>query len=273
LFVGGSFTRLGGVDARNVTTWNGTTWAPVGNGFDQEVLRLTLYMGELVAAGRFVQVDGVPAYGLARWDGQSWHPLPGRIAARSSVQIFTMCADGEDLFVGGEFNEIAGVPAMNIARWDGIQWNPLGSGIGAQEVGSYALVASMSLFRNSLYVGGAFSTAGGQRSSHIARWDGIGSAFAGTPRLMLASGRPNPFTGQVLVPFWLPTPARVTAQVVDPTGRRVRTLLRADLPAGYHAAVWDGTNEGGRRARAGVYYVAVRSATGSVDARKVLLLP
>ena len=273
LYVGGSFTQLGGVDARNVMTWSGTNWAPLGNGFDQEVLRLTFYKGELTASGRFNQVEGVQAYGIARWDGQAWIPFPGEIRDRHWPQIFAMCTKGEDLFVGGVFDEIAGVPAMNVARWDGSRWYPLGSGIGTQEVGFNSWVGSVAEFQNSLYAGGTFSTAGGKRSSHIARWDGIGSAFADKPTLMLASGRPNPFMGQVLVPFWLPTSSRVEAQVVDLTGRRVRTLLLADLPAGYHPAVWDGTNEGGSRARAGVYYVTVRSGTGALAARKVVLLP
>ena len=275
LYVGGSFSQLGGVDARNVTTWDGGMWAPLGNGFDQEVLRLTFYKGELVASGRFNQLEGVPAYGLARWDGETWIPFPGEVGNPRSggVQIFAMCTEGQDLYVGGVFNEIAGVPAMNVARWNGVRWNPLGSGIGAQELGFYPSVSSVAVFQNSLYAGGYFSTAGGKRSSHVARWDGIGSAFAETAKLAVAPGRPNPFTAQVLVPFWLPTAARVEAQVVDLTGRRVRTLLRADLPAGYHPTVWDGTDDGGARVRAGVYYVTVRSSTNGPEARKVVLLP
>ena len=70
----------------------------------------------------------------------------------------------------------------------------------------------------------------------------------------LALPRPQPARGDVRLEFRLATrgPARLTLH--DARGRLVRILLRVtDLPAGAHAATWDGRDERGVRAGAGVY--------------------
>ena len=56
--------------------------------------------------------------------------------------------------------------ANYIARWDGGEWQPLGSGLDDWAI---ALAAGVD---GSLYVGGAFTAAGGKPSSRIARWTG-----------------------------------------------------------------------------------------------------
>ena len=56
-------------------------------------------------------------------------------------------------------------------------------------------------------------------------------------------------------------------------GRLVRTLADRDFAAGEHALVWDGTDDAGRAAGRGVYFVRV-SYPGSrfEDAKKMVLL-
>jgi hypothetical protein len=46
--------------------------------------------------------------------------------------------------------------------------------------------------------------------------------------------------------------------VHDAAGRRVKWLLRSTLPAGRHAATWDGRDEAGMRAASGVYFLRAR---------------
>ncbi len=65
---------------------------------------------------------------------------------------------------------------------------------------------------------------------------------------------PNPFNPQTTITFDLPRASRVTLRVLDVAGRLVRTLVDGDLPAAQHRAIWDGTDDAGRRQPSGVYY-------------------
>jgi flagellar hook assembly protein FlgD len=59
--------------------------------------------------------------------------------------------------------------------------------------------------------------------------------------------------------FDLPEPSRVTLRVYDVAGQLVRTLVQADLPAGEHAAFWDGRTARGNAASSGVYLVRLNT--------------
>jgi flagellar hook assembly protein FlgD len=52
---------------------------------------------------------------------------------------------------------------------------------------------------------------------------------------------------------------------------RVRILTEGPRPAGQHTVVWDGTDEKGRAAGAGMYVYRLRS-TGFVQTRKMVLV-
>lgn len=71
--------------------------------------------------------------------------------------------------------------------------------------------------------------------------------------LQLRPARPNPFNPRTTIAFELPEAARVRLEVFDLAGRRVATLLEADLPAGANEATWDGTDARGAAAPSGSY--------------------
>jgi hypothetical protein len=74
-------------------------------------------------------------------------------------------------------------------------------------------------------------------------------------RLVLDPVSPNPGRGAQRLRFGLPRDAAVTLEVFDATGRRVATLLdRAQLPAGYHSAVWQPARDGHGRVASGIYF-------------------
>jgi len=93
----------------------------------------------------------------------------------------------------------------------------------------------------------------------------------GDVRMRLAAPSPNPFNPSTEIRFELAAPGRATLEVFDLTGRRVRTLLRSELPAGPHAATWNGTDDAGRDVPAGVY-VARLQVGERVEARKLALI-
>ncbi|HEU4724867.1 MAG TPA: PA domain-containing protein [Candidatus Eisenbacteria bacterium] len=70
---------------------------------------------------------------------------------------------------------------------------------------------------------------------------------------------PNPFTPATTIALELPAAGRTKVAVYDVQGRLVKRLLDGWMPAGTHGLAWDGTDEQGRRAAAGVYFSRVES--------------
>jgi hypothetical protein len=79
---------------------------------------------------------------------------------------------------------------------------------------------------------------------------------------------PNPFKGQTRLQFELPWSGEVRLSIIDPAGRRIRTLLDQQTGAGIRFASWDGRNDHGRRVASGIYLVRLdwegQSKTGRV---------
>ncbi len=91
------------------------------------------------------------------------------------------------------------------------------------------------------------------------------------PALRLLGAAPNPFNPETTVRFELPRPSTVAVVVYALDGRHLRTLLRASMPAGEHAADWDGRDDAGRPQPSGAYVVRI-AADGRSDACKVQLV-
>ncbi|MBK9472430.1 MAG: hypothetical protein IPO18_09105 [bacterium] len=90
--------------------------------------------------------------------------------------------------------------------------------------------------------------------------------------LVLHPGVPNPFNPSTTLAFELPRSAAVSLVIVDAAGRRVRTLLSAvPLDRGRHQASWDGRDDAGRGAAAGLYFAHLE-ADGSSASRRLMLL-
>lgn len=88
----------------------------------------------------------------------------------------------------------------------------------------------------------------------------------------LHGAAPNPFNPRTVISFDLPRTAAVSLDVYDVAGRLVRRLIQGEtLPAGTRSAVWDGRDDGGRGAAAGVYFYRLQ-ADGFIDAGRMLLV-
>jgi len=88
--------------------------------------------------------------------------------------------------------------------------------------------------------------------------------------LAVASVRPNPFNPRTVVSFDVPRTGAVQLAIHDLRGRVVRRLLDGSLAAGRHEVKWDGTDEGGRPAAAGVYLLRLRQGDEAVSTKLVL---
>jgi trimeric autotransporter adhesin len=93
LYVAGSFTSIGGVNAVNVARWNGATWSAVSGGVSGgPALALAAFKNEIHAGGEFTHSAGItaaaPAWARYTVDGVPW-------IARQPANVSALCAGAE----------------------------------------------------------------------------------------------------------------------------------------------------------------------------------
>jgi hypothetical protein len=93
---------------------------------------------------------------------------------------------------------------------------------------------------------------------------GPGTGSVG-PAVELAAPQPNPSRGPVALAMTSPDGGPIHIQILDATGRMIRT---AELPPGSAGArrwTWDGADDGGRLTAPGVYRVRAFGASGGMS--------
>jgi hypothetical protein len=185
LYAAGDFATAGGVPANRVARWNGSSWSPLGSGISGAnafVSALAVFddgSGDaLYAGGAFSAAGGIAASSIARWNGTSWSSV-GTGVSGLAPYVYTLRVfddgGGSALFAGGGFTIAGGLLVNRIAKWNGARWSALAGGVDAGG-GTYPLVASLAVHDDgsgrALFVGGAFTTAGGTFANHLAKWNG-----------------------------------------------------------------------------------------------------
>ncbi len=82
---------------------------------------------------------------------------------------------------------------------------------------------------------------------------------------------PNPFQTALEVGFLMPAGGEAEICVYDPEGRLVRALFKGHRDPGWQREIWDGLDDAGRRAPAGVYFTTVRAHARTEVAKCVLV--
>jgi hypothetical protein len=96
-------------------------------------------------------------------------------------------------------------------------------------------------------------------------------AIASRSTSLRLSNSPNPFRPSTEISFALEHERRVKLVITDVAGRIVRTLQEGSLSAGMHRLRWDGTDDRGATARAGVYFSRL-SIDGRTGATKQMVM-
>lgn len=112
----------------------------------------------------------------------AWNPQPVDVASPTSTAVATLQLNGGVVYVGGSFTSIGGQTRDNVAGIDAngaaTAWNPGADGF----VNSIAVYTSPTqLFPTVYYLGGNFTTLGGQPRSHVGAVDVNGAATAWNP--------------------------------------------------------------------------------------------
>ena len=103
----------------------------------------------------------------------------------------------------------------------------------------------------------------------------IVTAAPSTPAMiapLLAQNYPNPFNPKTEIRYDLPVGGRASLEVFDIRGRKVKTLVEAQLPAGSQKAVWDGRDADGGEVAAGVYLYRLAVNGEIMGQRKMVLV-
>jgi hypothetical protein len=82
---------------------------------------------------------------------------------------------------------------------------------------------------------------------------------------------PNPFNPRTTLSFTLPAASPALLEIYALDGTRIARLLDEPRPAGSHAVVWDGCDDQGRAAPAGIY-VGRLAAAGKVSVQRLALV-
>jgi hypothetical protein len=91
------------------------------------------------------------------------------------------------------------------------------------------------------------------------------------PLRLSITNHPNPFNPATVVTYVTPRPGRVTIDIFDARGGRVRTLLDEVRPAGLAELPWSGCDDAGRSVSSGLYFTRIRF-DGETKMQKMLLL-
>jgi hypothetical protein len=96
---------------------------------------------------------------------------------------------------------------------------------------------------------------------------------AALPKILnLFPNQPNPLSAETKIAFRLPEAGHVELKIYEVSGRLVRTLVSGDQEPGLQSVVWNGLDDAGRRAAAGVYFYKL-AAPGISESRRMILLP
>ncbi len=87
----------------------------------------------------------------------------------------------------------------------------------------------------------------------------------------LSPNYPNPFNPETKIAYKLAKTAKVSLDVYNALGQKVRTLVQASQPAGSYDVTWNGLNDLGAAVPTGVYFYRLQAGAQTMMKKMVLL--
>lgn len=258
--VNDSYYYAGTDDGRVWTsTTAGASWTDIGAGLP--VRSITRVVADPVTAGTvyvtlsgFGQDEHLPHVFMSTDNGAHWTSISGNLPDAPANDIVVDPAHPATLYLATDVG-------VYVSRDLGNYWYPFGVGMPMQTVFDMFLHAPS----RTLYA----ATHG--RSMWKLDLTTVPTAVPPRPvaGLALSAPAPNPSRGNVALRFTLPRAGSADVAVFDALGRRIRTLAHGALPAGTRTLAWDGADERGAHAAAGVYFVQARAGDARITRRLV----
>ncbi len=87
----------------------------------------------------------------------------------------------------------------------------------------------------------------------------------------LLPGHPNPFRGRTTIGYSLASGGPLAMELLDVSGRKVRTLFAGRAAAGEYRTTWDGRDDRGMELPAGIYFCRLTAGSFTSVQRTLLL--
>jgi uncharacterized protein (TIGR03437 family) len=203
IYVGGEFTSIGNISAKNIARFNRVTgvWSALGGGVSGGVSAIAVSGDDVYIGGRFTSAvnsggTSVPATCIVKWNNaaNAWVPLGAGGLNNNGVNgdVSAIAVSGGSVYIGGNFNLARNtgsstVSANGVARWNGASWSALGSGSGPTGNGVWSpgalQVYALAVSGADVYVGGSFTKVSNSSTSSIsancvARWNSAAAAWS-----------------------------------------------------------------------------------------------
>lgn len=239
-YIGGSFTRVGTL-TRNYLAHiraDKTVDPDFAPEPDSSVFALKRYGSLLYIGGDFGTIGGQARNFLAAWNTNSGAVTAWDPTADSDVITLALAADGSTIYAGGSFFNIGGaarnnLAAINTATGLATAWNPASAW-------TYNSVQAIVVAGSTIYVGGSFTTIGGQARNRLAAID----ATTGNA----TSWNPAPNTGTVFTLALAGSTLYVGGGFTSIAGQTRNRAAAFDITTG-NLLSWD-PNVGGANVRA-----------------------
>jgi len=88
---------------------------------------------------------------------------------------------------------------------------------------------------------------------------------------VLKGNYPNPFNPVTTIFFSLKNDSRVTLEIYNLLGQKVKTLVNNNLKAGNHSYKWNGKNDHGAGVSSGIYFTRMKAGSYEATAKMVLM--
>lgn len=242
-YASSQISRVALADPRNVTTWmmGSPLDGPIGLVFDADH---NLYVGNYNDGRIFKVSPGGTMTELGSIDSNLGFLTLANgylyATSYSKHQIYRLPLDGSSMEV------IAGTGARGHAD---------GPAASATFDGPNGIVASAS--GDTLYVS-EFNT-GRLRMLVSATPTSVEGAEVPVSGLLDVQNFPNPFQASTTISYALTEPSRVSIDIYNMLGQKVRTLASESLSSGTQSVVWNGRNNAGQMVSRGAYVYTVRA--------------
>lgn len=121
LYIGGSFQTSDFMPVKNVASWDGDAWTPLGVGVEFNVWTMEVHDGVVFAGGGVGPSRESTGGGrVSRWTGQTWEPIEASVLSRA---VLSMEVWGGDLYAS--LYGVAYLPGgatQSVFRWNGTSW-------------------------------------------------------------------------------------------------------------------------------------------------------
>jgi hypothetical protein len=107
----------------------------------------------------------------------------------------------------------------------------------------------------------------GAEAENICVTTGVENSMELPDDYALGQNYPNPFNPKTSIKYYLPQKSKVTLEVLDVTGSTVEILINKVESMGEHTITFDGSG-----ISSGIYFYRLRTSTGLMQSKKMLLL-